>query len=527
MTGPALRTRVVAVVFAAGCMWWLCHVPYEPRRLLRVIPPGATVVTSHYNLAGRWEALTANPLGQPLREMLQNLAGTHAERALRWLASRDVVAAYAPSAIDSGEPLWVFAAWMGARSHAVHWWLRLRGDVRLQAEEGRQWWRATSPLSDGRHAYLLFREGTLVVCIAGDSRDLAALEARMFRQRDSLLSYADAEDIDWLLEPERRDRFWVRSRWSNRHPLNLERVRADLKEVTGRNLRARIRVGNFRTTKSPDRDGIAGDVLQTSAWKIPAAMHGSAARTVLQGPGSSLRNLLDVFLPRRHQRFLGELLASARHRAVMIVVAGGEYGGRLKGIRVPALNVCVELGEGEDSEHFARNYLQVLNHAYRTDFVLTPRETGQDAVYAIDSRRDDDYAGRPPSERAAVAVVGHWMIFSTSRLALDAVLERRDWARGPAGDARAVWFGPDPVGNEIHARGWSDLGRTGKSVRNLLALSSMMEMQSGSASRAEVLKGTAQFRDWIECVQALRSARLEVMVSDRWMECRLELGDTE
>ena len=511
MMRRATWTRLAAGGLVCGCLGWLLYVPYAPRRLLSVIPPGAAAVTSHYDLAGRWDDLAANPLGRRLLERLGGEGGSARDlsRMLPWVGTKDLLLANVPG--DGGEPFWVLSAWIGARSHAARWWLRLRGDPRVERVD-RRWWRTVTPLADGRRVYFALEEGILIGCLASGEDALAGLINGFHRRRPSLRDAWDERDIEWLLDPAREDRFWIQAGYRDGVPPDA--LRGELSGVSP----TAARLVLLSDTPIPQGGPVPGP------WQELHRLHGAAARAVLAGTGQSLRALSAWLAPGTAGRLADALCRRAGPRAAALILVGGEYGGRLNGLRVPALAFCIDISDQAQPVAWMQELLKHIRRALDIHLVLTPSGEGGAPLYTVDPAAAGRYAQLDPSERAAVALVGPWLVVSSSRQSLDRLLERQAWTPDGNGLAAAEWVHTGEHEGDILLSGWSDLRRTGKSVGNLLAVRNLVSMQSGTFSREEMMERIEQTKSWIRCVQELESARLQALRRENGAEFRLQVG---
>jgi hypothetical protein len=281
----------------------------------------------------------------------------------------------------------------------------------------------------------------------------------------------------------------------------------------------------MRWTRAGGRGGAVGDTAaapDAAAFRwfgdLPvavAAVSAPALRTVAVARGSdwadAARLCIDV----------------AGATAATVALFGGEYSGRLHGLRVPAVAVAFAVRDEAAAARAAEGILIRAGAAVGIPFLPEPGWIDETRVIGVSAPAHVGYGELPAEERAAYAIVDGWLVVSSHRGNLAQLLRRREWASGAdrpganQGSADGLWGGLHPTAPASMS---CRLPEAGQAVRNALAVYRLSRMSQGGGDAPERWEAV---RDVIAAFQELESARGWVeQEGDVWIG-RLELGSDD
>ena len=530
---------LLLIAFIGLGAWWCVYFPYDEALIYGAVPANARFIGEHDDLAGRWRtlgrsAVVRNALaayGVRPGEIDEVVEDPAVHRMVQRFASRKTVVAYSPAFGPGRDPCWILASWAGTAGQFLKWGMSadLLSDFRkVNLPDGATIWVLED--DDGARATLsvAVAEGVLVGCYSADpmavrgltarmergSRRAAALEAPPFREaagRGESPSVASAPSV---ASPGAADRGWFS--WYQKE---------------GRSLRRQQAVFSLSLA---ERDDISGR-LWTEAW--PDLVGGGRSRA----PGDSVERLRDLLGPapcalalaplatigelarslgasREFSAVLAELRSAGKRDALAFVaLSGGDYDGRLLGIRVPTLFVGVEVADGADETTVVRASMDRLNGQFGWGLIPRQETAGERRVVVLDSSRSSLYAGLRDRDKPALALRDGWLVGASNMGALQQVLDGREtdgtpWARGLDAQESSVY-------------GWVDFEAASESVGNIIAVYSMLLMVQDSASGRRARDELADVRRWLDAVRPLRSGFVWLDGEQGGTAVRFRLGE--
>ena len=512
-----MATPAVWAVLLAGSVWWCTFVPYSPSLMLRPIPHDAVFLSVHRDVLERWDGVASNDLVRRAVESagweLDYEDGVLAAQGLfQRLGVRDVAAAYVPSSAFREESAWIAVGWLGGRSQISQWALRLGNDPSLETIDlpsGRTAWRLRIPEFGDRELGIAFVEGMVIAVVSRDWNAIAGLVDCYDGLRPRILHTFTAETEQWVMSGAGRDRGWFRKFPSEAWLLEIQAFERD-----------EIRL-SLRWTGTPDvlvsRVSVPVE-SELSAWfdRIPRAFcvsHPALLRAMHQGAGAfPIHSLLQP------------ISSAAGSDYLYFVATGGEYGGRVSGLRVPALFACVPLFNGIEPEAVAGSVLQQISERSGVDLWFRPDEIAGMPVSVIESEDSSSYGRFADGEKSVCFRLGRWLIFCSCRDALQRLAERQIWAgaAGPESKSRGILLTEAIGGEDCLAVGWAELGPAMKSLRNLLAVFALSQQgQSSGGDRAMNLYRVVQGVS--EALEAFRILRVRAVPESPFVAFEVEL----
>jgi hypothetical protein len=471
-SGRAVFWILLAAFVAAG-VGWILYVPYDPVRLYRAIPADATLVSTHDNLAARWEQALRDPVALAvLRSLgvkdkdLANLARNRAPRRwLRRMASRRTVFAYLPGVAPDQPPAWAAATWIGAHGHQLRWalfWTWTRRLRVLRLEDGRPCWSWRVKTSDGEvPVSFALSEGVLVACLSDDPlavrRLLQSLDGLPWCP--SVLAGPLPERARRLWPPDRSDRGWLPVAERHRLPAfgpTLLAYGLDIAPGTGACLRVRA-----------DAALPAAPLLcPTGHVAALARLLGNAPDLLCLCPATYLSLADGLPVPPAWVRLLRELLAEGERGPegqLFAAVLDAQHAGRIRGplgssltpfiqgIKVPTVLAGWRSDmRGDAMEQRLSAALDRMNRTHRTGLIPHPIAIPPYTVIAIEETRDSFYGRFEREERVACLLADGWVVICSNLRALRKLLEETrdgslpDWAAQITGQSSeaALWANP-------------------------------------------------------------------------------------
>ncbi|MCF7839077.1 MAG: hypothetical protein K9N49_10660, partial [Candidatus Marinimicrobia bacterium] len=203
---------------------------------------------------------------------------------------------------------------------------------------------------------------------------------------------------------------------------------------------------------------------------------------------------------------------------IVAVLLTDEYGGSLRGIRLPMLVLAVPSPGPAPAQENMTRLLDQLNRRWGWGLVPGPlpeRTSGLPPAFSIEATTGGFYGGLPPAERVAYAVTPHWMLLASNAKGLTALLRRYPTPAAEANARHAPWTahqpGQPPLGPAWAA--WPRVAQAGRQALGAYMLKLLFEDPEGSRL-ARVRLQTAQ--DWLQTLAPLGTGRLHLTGDARW-----------
>jgi hypothetical protein len=206
-----------------------------------------------------------------------------------------------------------------------------------------------------------------------------------------------------------------------------------------------------------------------------------------------------------------------------LCLVGGDYSGRLLGMKIPAFVAGVRVRDGVNALAMVGKTLDKLNARY--GWTLIPRNTtvaGRKAIVLESTRMGFYRTLAAAGMKVTLVDDGGWLVFSSSTATLESMLAR------PA-DTGSVDRWRVEIGKERAATFfWTDLAATGQSLRNAIAVSMMVVSATRSAEEAEAIRqelGTARL--WVDRLAPLGTASVWIRAEENGTKAAVRLGDVK
>lgn len=488
-----LRLIALAVALAALGALWLLHVPRRPERVFRAAPAMADWVSLHDRPAERADDLLASAPARVAAESFglspTQWAAVSSDPALRvWLrrlADRRVLIASVP--LPSGRRAVYAISDIGARSMRLRWMLKmgaLPAFQRFGVHGGRTLWTMDVPVEDEVYRIAVtFEEGLFLAVASADPRDLAlALEA----YDGNLPSLAGTPLAERLLAAgDTPDRGWWRGdAFGNWGAAWVFVERADA-EITG----GRAEFPEWR-----------------ERLPRPAAVSAPNAASPLFGPRPFARLTFDPeWAAEQLQRLplpgpavlLLDYVRRETAAPAELALFGGEYSGRLFGMKTPAIAMAATLRRPDAAAAALQERMDRINAIYRTAVSLGPAPDPAGPLLAVTVSNLPFYSSLPTGEQAAVAFRQDRLYAASNLESLRAILAApRDKTPAPSpGETSALSF-------RLNLREGAPSIRNGLAVAALALM--MQDRERTRATRAQInrLRDLLQRLEPLETVEA-------------------------
>jgi hypothetical protein len=491
----AVLTRVVFwTLFAAAAIvavWWTVHIDYRPGAVLELVPLQAEWVSLHEKPAGRWPEWSRNgavraataAAGLDLEALGKELETPDGKAWFRRLGGREAAIAFVPALPYSGEPAWIISCWAGGYSQRLRWLMAVSGARPAPGPYGDAshpiWLMKAEGLPDGMRLAMGIREGVVVFAVSTDALSAMRLclgKADGSRYRPPVPGpETGCPDRAWLRGPE---------------PVGQWQVK--IEELTA----ARLRATAWR--EEPWPAGLAGPAAGN-----PAALAGllGKAEGSVTAPWTYCRNWL---LPRAGD-WIGPVDALVKEAAgteqarVALAVYGGEHAARIRslfgggiesfiaGLKVPAFLVAIPVPDEAAAQAAAGRFLDRFNRI--KPYGLVPRPAGVCYGYtvtAVEGTRGAFYKDLAPSEQAAYAVAGGWLVAGSHLGSLEGLL--------PSVPHGPVAAGPGAGGATLRL----EAPVFGQTVGKFMAALSLVYMAADTPEADRNRARLAEWRGWLE-----------------------------
>ncbi|MBW7908967.1 MAG: hypothetical protein H3C50_08645 [Kiritimatiellae bacterium] len=521
------RPLIFWVLLLAGCIatiWWAFYVPHNPQALFRAIPAQASWLTSHENLASRWDTISSNPLLASLASALEvepeeweELAQSEDTRKfLELLAHDEVVLAYVPELRATGRPAWVFGSWVGGRSQRFRWMLNSIKDPNLRRAASRNGWNVwvwtPKGLADGTRITFALVEGMLVGCIAPDT---LGIEDVLMCYDGHLPSLAEDAEARSALTRDALDWGWVRmpqgNGWGPRihYALNLQ---------SGGALAGQLYLPSAPTLSTP-----APSANQLDDFARLLGEHPAAALIVDR---ALARWWLDGALRSPVGREVEALLRGDESGSVALALVGGAYSGRFMAVRLPALLAAVTSADPVQAAQGMRSAFDRLNAATPWGLVPQPVSVGTQRVFAIESTGRSPYASGDAKERIAYVPMQQSLAFSSNLETLTKLLRE---AQQKAGGAESVLSQGAQRMRDHHALGylWFNLEEGAKLLRLAVTAWSLKLLVENPQGSQEMRQKLNEAKAWIDAMAPQKTLQVWVRPRQDLLEYEFKLGGDE
>lgn len=530
MTRPRrLPLWIAVLVGAALTSWWVFHVPFAPERMFRTLPLNTAYVSVHRNLAGRWDAVSKNPLTQSLFRSLgiepaklRELARDPAARIwLDRLASHDLVVAYVPELGRPPTPAWVLVGWLGGQSQRLRWqlaWGRTPGFTPQAPHRGwRSWIIEESGLTSETPLTVALLEGVAVGVLSAQPTAISEILDTFDGLRPSLTTHPGFPGAGvWCQDPQVADRGWLNlpalGVWPATRNTWLAYEWSDLQpdRLSG-------------CLCGPDPFGVAfSRYPRLQAGRLDALLGDTPQGLVLLSSDLVLPLLESADQP-AWLRLFGEILRREKAGVVMLGLLGDEFSGRLKGLKLPTLLAGLPVEQESRTSAWMLEALDRLNAQYR--WGLVPREVaaGTGRLTILEGTSTNVLASLPPTERPAYAVRGGWLLLASNAQGLSKLVDRFD--QYPAAPPKAPPWSVDLLNQPVPACAWLDLARAGKTLRLALSTWSLKLLLEDPRATQQTRQRLNEARAWVDSLMPLQVARLWLRSDGQRMEITFQLGD--
>lgn len=515
----------LGVLFAAGCAWWVFHIPYSPWRFLSAIPADASLVSVHRDVAPRWDELSRNPLirsllvtaGLNLEDMEALLRDRGLQDTLRSLQPKEIACAFLPSLGMHQEPTWVVAAWLGGRGQWLRFLLamnRVSGVERSGLFPNRSVWTSTQPLgsSDLRFSFLV-EEGVLLGCVA---RHPDTLRHVLFSYEGQIPSLARSpwERVlyDGIVQAREADRGSVRPAFLLDRSNRWEPWLFSLSSPEPGGLEARMRPAS--TSAAPTEEPVARND------SVEGRLFGNMPRAVVVGPPAWF-GAAGLSGHAWGKSFV-ESVERVGVREVRLVLLGGEESGRFHGVRVPALALTLDFADDTRALAEARLFLDRLNADHRLGLFPAEELVGTRLAYAVSTANEGPFAALPVEERPGFAALDGRLVVCSSMDVLRRLVARYDWDVAATEADAGAWSRSSAMADRPVAL-WVDLARSTETIRKALYARALLRMSGGGSGDPDAeMQHAAEVKAWLETLAPLGD--LTVWKETQGGEWRLALG---
>jgi hypothetical protein len=500
---PILFRLVLLVAVIAG-LWWLFHVPYVPRLMFKPIPSGAVFVTQHRELARRWDSIYRNPLALSLlssagvkRSALKDLADDPQVRPwFEKLASRDTVLAYVPAMGPDREPVWVMTSWLGGRSQRLRWqlgWSKLEGFTQAPAHRGRTYWIVDDEmLSSENTLTLALVEGMLIGCISWRHETMRDVLDTLDGMRPSVLQRTGfPNQVAWLDDEQTMDRGWLDAaalmgwRGPAAKPFAYEFTEISPTTFVGRmqwDHAPKSFPSGWDETRKASLSALLGEtpiaVCAVSSDWLPASLDGAQAGFLYS--------------------VAREIVREQGAEGVAVALLGGEYGGRLLGIRVPSVLLAIPLQDAGAVPARMQRMLDRLNARNRWGLIPHRLDIGAGEITILEGTAGTLYARLPLQDKPAYAVKGDWLLFASNADALANVLRRETGVS----DAPPCWSADsDVAATPLYL--WADFMRGSQTLRLAISAYSLKLLVEDARGTMEQRQRLNEIRAWLDVLEPL------------------------
>lgn len=523
---------IILLVFLGLSAWWVFYFPYSPAIVYRAIPSDAVLISEHERLAERWQSMARNPLvgkllgaaGVKEKDIRESAGDSAVADWVERLASRHTVVAWVPAmGRGEGESAWVLSSWVGGwRGQILRWsaslgLLKGSGLEKATVDGGREVWvfhdKKAKP--DDPVLSVTLIEGVFLACLSRDPLGVRFLVDRIESGAALLPEFQDREDRGRRAGDDRL----LDSGWIRLYPAQGETgygvtdLRYGLTAVGEHEFSGWIR-GEPRLLESLVGATQALDRLNVADTDGFFQALGAAPEACLLLPYRTVDALISTGTKdirgdgAKGFRLVGETLRSlaASNAPVMVCMMGGDYSGRMMGLKVPALVAGIRVKEEADVIQRLYETLDRLNGLYHWKVFLRREEKSGSVM--IDSGAKGLFGSLGAREKPAVTVTNGWLILSTCLETLDSLSRTPKVGREPGLSGERLERYRDAQGAQGYL--WVDLDRSGVGMKNALAVYSLVLMVQDPEGNLQARKNVQDMKAWVETLMLLNTCRLRV-----------------
>jgi len=472
---------LIFLVFIGLVFGWILWTPYDPTSLYRAIPANAVLVSSHDNLAERWEGLSTNIL---LRSVVSGITATledplpgHVSRKTRALiihiGSRKTVFAYVPSLGRSKEPAWIIASWVGTASQYFRlslFWKRVPEVNQIGNYGSRSMWGLNQPLTEsGMKLSFAFGEGLFLGCI---SRDPAGIY-QVLRAYDRLApSVFSTKLFDNTPEPGAPDRGWFRWPGAVAKTSAPVFISYRIPLLTSSGLSGDINIHSNIAACTPLSKNIDLAVPGQLLSDLPAIMMilpFDMTKNLLSDP--SLPGWADIAC----NLLKSDTLLHNANCLVLSVLTGdysGGFGRKPLRVKIPGVLAMIKMKQSDPVAPLILRTLDTLNAQYQMGLIVDPHpfSAGDNPVFTIERTLGDPLLTPSVEDRPAYTLFQDWLIFSSNAGSLVKLLKR---VQDPDADIVKGEWQKELESKRAGGLLWMDLSSGGKALRLALSIYSL------------------------------------------------------
>lgn len=467
-------TALLALAFAAACLWWACYIPPDPDALYRPLPADTLAAIRVLDLPARWDGISRNPL----LAIALDQAGLSPADAYALSVDPESRAWFeklaGPRSLFAASPAgWMGVSWLGGGAQRLRWQLEIfrpAGYVRIRGTPGHlPVWRVDGfpGATPDRLLHIAFGDGTLYATLSPDPalvcRMAAAAKghcARLLDVSDSFRRFAD--DASANPDPVRL--------WLSRTAFGADASSTIAATPSSLHLDLLAAAGSLLDGLPANRPAPSG------LADLPAHIGSSAAAAALfQTAGIPW---LLRFSPYLHPDFRHALRMASdiANDSIAAFVLDGPLSGRLSvagmstfgmGLKVPTLLLVTRDAPTPAAREAAvSRILASCNNRYRGTFLFREIAENGTTFHVLGSEHGNEWvdslslADRP----AYAATPSGWLFLSSNLAALRTLL-----APAPAAPAPLPGWSP-LLSAEGAAALWLDFPRADRILRDLVGL---------------------------------------------------------
>jgi hypothetical protein len=379
------------------------------------------------------------------------------------------------------------------------------------------YWSVDRPELAGGTASFAIEDGVLFGSFARRHDAITGLFAAADENALSL-AYAGwtSGERDWLVDNACPDRAWVRmttlSPTVGFSPVQLEMVACSADE-----LRLNLRWSASSSTGDP-----SAQRAETPPFSVP---WGDLPVGVAEVHRCFLEELFFAWMEEPWMRETSALLDHFDVSRMTIGLFGGREGGRLHGLRVPALVAAIPLTEPRDALRVFADWLPRLGRGAAFSPVLAPATADSGGWRRIDDAEGQSSYGRLANgEKGVAAVWGNGFLVATHPAPLEAIRRLR-----PGSDPSVTGFEltaafPDPAERGTIFSGRLDLRHGGKALRNGLAVWSLGLMADPATANLSLQRHIEYARRALEAAAPMGRLRMKCIRIEDVVALQIRIG---
>jgi hypothetical protein len=202
---------------------------------------------------------------------------------------------------------------------------------------------------------------------------------------------------------------------------------------------------------------------------------------------------------------------------------GGDFSGRLKGIKVPTLMAALQLTEGNSAAEFIQQLIDDWNARYKVGLVPVAVPVGTSTIWRIEGTSENMYSGLGPGEQIAVTQSGDWMVVSSNFKGLNALVLSRS---NTIGESNPGWSERirDAVADGAIGYFGFDLAKGTEMFRlAITAYSLKLLFEDASGTRA-LRQQLNEAKAWLEILSKLEHLDLYAAKADKYVKIDFSAG---